>query len=104
MELQEIETQQPRTEKSNQEELHEQTADSKRSYQESIAAELKEWATTVDRLKADVQQSGAEVRRTFEKHIERLRDKKQVPLRHEKDNDRGGTGLGVGFCVCGGQG
>jgi outer membrane murein-binding lipoprotein Lpp len=81
MELQEIESQQPKTEVVEQDELREQKADARRSYQERIGAELKEWAAKVDHLKAEVEKSGAELGRMFEKQIEILRDKQKGALR-----------------------
>jgi uncharacterized protein YdcH (DUF465 family) len=80
MELQQMEPQEHRPAEFEQEELREQTPETKGSFQERIAAELKEWGTKVDHLKAEVQKSGAEVRRMFEKQLGILRDRRRAAL------------------------
>jgi hypothetical protein len=81
MELQQMEPEHRRPEVFEQDELREQAPDTKRSFQERIGAELKEWAAKVDQLKTDVEKSGIELRRMFEKRMDILKEKRKTALR-----------------------
>jgi hypothetical protein len=82
MELQEIESQERKSEEfEEKEESREQTSETKTSYQDRIRAELKSWVAKFDQLKADVEKSGAEMRKMFEKQIEILGDKQKAAVR-----------------------
>jgi outer membrane murein-binding lipoprotein Lpp len=76
MGLQEMESQQQKSEESEQ-----YAPEAKTSYQERIGAELKDWAAKVDRLKADVEELGTEAGRMVEKRIEILKDKRKAAVR-----------------------
>jgi hypothetical protein len=81
MELQQMEPEHRRPEVFEQDELREQAPDTKRSFQERIGAELKEWAAKVDQLKTEVEKSGIELRRMFEKRMDILKEKRKTALR-----------------------
>ncbi len=81
MDLQDTELQQEKIDRLEQDELHEKEADAKRSYQEKIGTDLKEWATKFDHLKAEVEKSRAELRKMFERRIEILKNKQRVAVK-----------------------
>jgi hypothetical protein len=81
MEPQQMEPQEHRPVEFEQDKLRDQTPEEKRSFQERIGAELKEWAAKVDHLKAEVQKSGTEVRRMFQKRVDLLKDKQRTALK-----------------------
>jgi DNA repair exonuclease SbcCD ATPase subunit len=56
----------------------EEKSEKKRVYQEKIEAQLKEWGSKIDELKAKAEKSKAELKIKYEKQIEDLRTKQEV--------------------------
>jgi len=63
---------------SEKEEVRLPEAQEKKAYQEKIEAQLKEWGSKIDELKAKAEKSKAELKINYEKQIQDLRTKQEV--------------------------
>jgi nucleotide-binding universal stress UspA family protein len=95
------ETTMQETEIGSPEERSEERSEKRKAYQEKIEAQLNEWGTKIDELKAKAEKSKAELKIKYEKQIEELRNQQGVAqqklLELKKSGEKAWEGLKTGM-------